>query len=111
MYPGGADPHYAKVDLEELDDIPELIDKYPEFSMFKELPAWGFYIRHVKGLSFENVTLCCQKEDFRKPIVLDDVHGAQFKNLVIKETGKDEVKRLEKEEHIYLHNATGVKIE
>ena len=111
VHPGGADPHYAKVGLDELDGIPELINKYPEFSMFKELPAWGFYIRHVKGLSFENVTLRCQKEDFRKPIVLDDVHDAGFKNLIIKEGDKNEVKMPEEKEHIYLHNSSGVKIE
>ena len=51
-YPGGGDPNYAKVGLDELDKVPEIPAKYPEFSMFKELPAWGFYIRHAEEISF-----------------------------------------------------------
>ena len=38
-YPGGGNPKYAKVALNELDKVPELPAEYPEFSMFKELPA------------------------------------------------------------------------
>jgi len=79
--------------------------------MFKELPAWGFYIRHVKGLSFENVTLRCRKEDFRKPIVLDDVHGASFKNLMIKEADKNGAVISNQKDPIYLHNSTDIEIE
>jgi len=106
-YPGGADPYYAKVSLDELDNIPELPKNYPEFSMFKELPAWGFYIRHVKGLSFENVTLHCEKEDFRMPIVLDDVHHAHFKNLqFIKQE-----KSLPTDQNVFQHNCSTVKID
>ncbi|MFQ8805155.1 MAG: hypothetical protein ACLR8Y_08780 [Alistipes indistinctus] len=44
---------------------------YPEFSQFKELPAWGFYIRHAKGITFDNVTLTAEKPDYRPAIVLD----------------------------------------
>ncbi len=87
-YPGGGNPKYAKVGLDELDKVPELPANYPEFSMFKELPAWGFYIRHAKGIVFENVTISCDKADYRTAVVLDDVHGLQFKGLVVKEPGK-----------------------
>ncbi len=80
-YPGGGNPNYAKVGLDELDKIPEMAASYPEFSMFKELPAWGFFIRHAKGIKFENVTLSCDKKDYRTAIVLDDVHGATFSSL------------------------------
>ena len=51
-YPGGGNPSFAKVGLDELDKVPEMAASYPEFSMFKELPAWGFYIRHAKGVRF-----------------------------------------------------------
>ncbi|MFN0176023.1 MAG: glycoside hydrolase family 28 protein [Saprospiraceae bacterium] len=103
-YPGGGNPNYAKVGLDELDKIPELRADYPEFSMFKELPAWGFYIRHARGIVFENVSISCEKEDYRTPIVLDDVHGITFKGLNVKEPGK-------KKKPVYSHNSTGVKIE
>ena len=84
-YPGGGNPYYAKVGLDELDKVPELGSNYPEFSMFKELPAWGFYLRHARGIIFDNVRLYCEKRDYRTAIVLDDVHGAAFKGLSVSE--------------------------
>ncbi len=86
-YPGGGNPHYAKVGLNELDKVPELAANYPEFSMFKELPAWGFYIRHARGISMENVKLVCEKKDYRTAVVLDDVNGASFTKLQVSEPG------------------------
>ena len=34
--------------------MPEVIERYPDGDMFEELPAWGFYIRHVRGLRMTN---------------------------------------------------------
>jgi hypothetical protein len=90
-YPGGGNPNYAKVGLDELDKVPEMAASYPEFSMFKELPAWGFYIRHARGIAFENVVLYCGKEDYRTAIVLDDVHGIKFKSIKINGPGNVKV--------------------
>jgi len=84
-HPGGGNTAYAKVGLDELDKVPEMAASYPEFSMFKELPAWGFYIRHAKNIKFENVILICAKKDYRTAVVLDDVHLATFKTLKVNE--------------------------
>ncbi len=83
VYPGAGNPLYAKRGLEpaDLDSIPEMAAAYPEFSQFKELPAWGFYIRHADGIEFENVTLTAEKKDYRPAIVVDDVNGATFKGM------------------------------
>lgn len=91
VYPGGGDPFYAKVGLtpEELDGIPEMPQSYPEFSQFKELPAWGFYIRHADGIKFKNVILRAEKKDYRAAIVLDDVKNASFSEMKIEEPGKE----------------------
>ena len=86
-YPGGGNPLYAKVGLDELDKVPELGANYPEFSMFKELPAWGFYIRHAKGIKFENITLLCSKKDYRTALVLDNVHKVEITGLRVTEPG------------------------
>lgn len=48
-------------------------DEYPEFTMFGELPSWGFYVRHVDGIRFKDVHLSLVDEDFRPPFVFDDV--------------------------------------
>jgi polygalacturonase len=100
-YPGGGNEEYAKVGLDELDKVPEMAASYPEFSMFKELPAWGFYVRHAKGIKFENVTLVCAKKDYRTAVVLDDVTGASFKSLKITEPGS-------KKEPVYSHKSTEI---
>ena len=84
-HPGGGDAAFARVGLDELDKVPELAANYPEFSMFKELPAWGFYVRHAKGITFENVRLVCARKDYRTAVVLDDVRGARF--TALKATG------------------------
>ena len=84
-YPGGADSNFAKVDLNDLKNIAELPTKYPEFSMFKELPAWGFYIRHARQVRFENVRIAVHKADFRPAFVLDDVQKGHFENTTIKD--------------------------
>ena len=80
-FPGGGDPSFAKVGTYELEKVPEMPTAYPEFSQYKELPAWGFYVRHAKGIHFHNVTLTAAEKDYRPAIVLDDVQGASFTNL------------------------------
>lgn len=87
VYPGGGNPHYAKkgTTKEELASIPEMPQAYPEFSQFKELPAWGFYVRHAEGITFDNVTLKAKEADYRPAIVFDDVQDAVFKNITIDE--------------------------
>jgi len=87
VYPGAGNPLYAKRGLTpaELDSIPEMRTAYPEFSQFKELPAWGFYIRHAEGIEFENVTFTALKKDYRPSIVIDDVKGAIFKGMKFNE--------------------------
>jgi len=76
---------------------------YPEFSMFKELPAWGFYVRHARGIVFENVKLICDRKDYRTAIVLDDVKGADFKALKVIEPDK-------KKEVIYSYRSDGITV-
>ena len=55
--------------------------------MFKELPAWGFYVRHAQNITFENVKLVAAKKDYRRAIVLDDVHNIRIEGLKVEEPG------------------------
>jgi polygalacturonase len=75
-YPGHADSAYAYrgCSPEELAAIPEWERRYPEFSMWKELPAWGLYIRHADNITLRNVTLRLNGDDYRPAIVADDVN-------------------------------------
>ena len=83
VFPGGGDPHYAHVGLDELDKVPEMPKAYPEFSQHMELPAWGFFIRHVDGLTMHNIKLTALKKDYRTAIVMDDVSNHNISNLFL----------------------------
>ena len=90
IYPGGSNRHYAYrgTEPDDLDSIPEMAASYPEFSQFKELPAWGFYIRHAENISFENVELIAKEEDYRPAMVVQESKNILLKNVDFKEPGK-----------------------
>lgn len=91
VYPGNANPLYAYRghSPEELAAIPELERSYPEFSNWKELPAWGFYVRHVDGLEMKNVKLRVLGADYRPAIVTDDVTGLSMEDVAIEQEGAE----------------------
>ena len=95
VYPGHADPEYAYrgSSKEELDAIPEMETSYPEFSNWKELPAWGFYIRHADGIVFDNVKITVDGEDYRPAIVTDDVNGLRLKDVEINQATAEKGKK------------------
>ena len=84
IYPGKGLKAYANLPLNRLDDVPENAEKYPEFSIFGELPAWGFYFRHVSGLSIKNLQLIIKKADYRPAMVFDDVNKAKIEMYKVK---------------------------
>ena len=92
--PGRATKGMAYIPLSRLNQVPEQIDKYPEFSMFGELPSWGFYIRHVKDITFKNVKLNLSKPDFRPAIILDDVKGEYMEQISLPQEKKEFIIRV-----------------
>ena len=100
IHPGGGNPNFARISLDELDKVPEEAATYPEFSKFKELPAWGVYIRHAKDIRFNSLKLTCGKKDYRTAIVLDDVSNSQFGQTTIKEP--------DKKKPLYQYKSSGV---
>lgn len=58
--------------------VPEQETKYPEYTMFGVLPAYGFYCRHVRGLRFSNVRVGFAKPDLRPAFVCDDVEDLEL---------------------------------
>ena len=99
-HPGGGNPIFAKIMLDALDSVPEKPAAYPEFSMFRELPAWGIYIRHARDVHFNKIVLECMKKDYRTAIVVDDAHHSQFISMDVKEPGKKKV--------FYQHNSSEI---
>lgn len=82
-YPGRASKGMAYVPLSRLSQVPEQIKNYPEFNMFRELPSWGFYVRHVSGITFKDVTVAIKNSDFRPAYVFDDVSGVNMHDVDI----------------------------
>ncbi len=87
VYPGRATKGMAYIPLSDLGRVPEQVEKYPEFSMFGELPAWAFYVRHANNVRFENVRLKLLDADFRPAFVIDQVSNIKIKNIAIENGG------------------------
>jgi polygalacturonase len=75
LYRGGGTRGQAAV------EPPEKEANYPEPSMFGELPAYGFFIRHARGVELSNVEVGFREEDLRPAFHLEDVRGADFTNV------------------------------
>ncbi len=73
VFPGRATKQMAYMPLWRLEDIPEAVKEYPEFTMFGELPSWGIFARHISGLTLKNVQLTLTAADYRPDIVMVDV--------------------------------------
>jgi polygalacturonase len=80
-YPGRASKGMAYIPLSRLNQVPEAVKDYPEFSMFGELPAYGFYVRHANGISLKNIKLTLDNSDFRPAFVFDDVQNLKMETI------------------------------
>ena len=49
--------------------------------MFGEMPAYGFFIRHVRGLQMSDITLKLLKEDARVPYMISDGKSIDLNHL------------------------------
>ena len=74
-------PSGGAVVAHEAYDVPEQGKVYPEPSMFGLLPAYGFYIRHVRGLEMDGVDVSFLGAESRPAFVLDDVKDAEFRGI------------------------------
>ena len=82
-YEGGAKKELAYFGTDSLEKVPERVSDYPEFSMFGELPAWGFYIRHADNIKIKNMVLTCKGADYRPAFIADDVKGLSLTRMSI----------------------------
>ncbi len=83
--------------------VPEQEKAYPNGRMFGKLPAFGFFIRHTKNVTLENVALRVAGEDQRPALWCDDVEQLDVKQL--KAQGS-----VQSSELIRLVNARGITI-
>jgi polygalacturonase len=66
----------------DADMVPQEMEKaYPEPRMFGVIPAYGFFIRHVKGIELNDVEVSVKAEDQRPAFLLQDVEGVEFNRV------------------------------
>lgn len=93
-FKGGDSPFYYEGNKEKpvksrsVDDIPEKENGYPHGAMFDKLPAYGFYIRHAKDVTFNNIHLGFAEEDKRSALIADDVQGLLINGLRAQSTAE-----------------------
>ncbi|OHB85804.1 MAG: hypothetical protein A2V98_13090, partial [Planctomycetes bacterium RBG_16_64_12] len=56
-------------------EYPEHDEDYPESTRYGDLPAYGFFCRHVDGLTFRDVRLDFNAPEKRPPFIFDDVRN------------------------------------
>ena len=88
-------------------NLPEFEKEYPEATMWNKLPAYGFFIRHVKNLNMNNIELSFMKKDERHAIVLDHVYNAVINGLIASLPEKEEKAiNIVNSQNIYVKNST-----
>ena len=60
--------------------IPEQVAGYPENRLLGNLPGYGFYIRHAKNITLDNIQLNAIGGEYRHAIVADDVNSLRITN-------------------------------
>ena len=76
--------YYRQIDspLAKIQNIvPEYEKTYPEPQKFGVLPAYGFFIRHVKNIQLNNVEISYMGKETRSAFMLDDVKGIELRNV------------------------------
>ncbi|MGE5351933.1 MAG: glycoside hydrolase family 28 protein [Acidobacteriota bacterium] len=64
--------------------MPELENQYPESTMWGNLPSYGFYLRHAKGVELNNIRLSFEKSDSRPALEIVDASDIKLRNLEAK---------------------------
>jgi polygalacturonase len=55
--------------------------KYPEPSMFGDMPAYGFFIRHARNVEIDHIVLSTLTPDARSPFLLSDLDHVEFDHV------------------------------
>lgn len=62
--------------------VPEMEKSYPENRMFGDvLPSYGFYIRHARNITMENIRLILLQSDTRPALWIEDSNEIDIRNF------------------------------
>lgn len=63
--------------------VPENPAGYPECTMFGVLPAAGLFVRHVAGLTVDNLRVVTEEPDARPGLIFEDVRDLVARGLAV----------------------------
>jgi len=72
------------------------------------MPSHGFFVRHVKGIQFDNIEIRAERDDLRPAFVLEDVNGADFFRIKTPQTAGVPEFALHKVSDFAVHMCDGV---
>ena len=88
-------------------EIPEVPKAYPEARMFRRLPSYGLYCRHVRGLRLKGIEFGAVASETRPAIVCDDVKNLEIDGLRAAEVGSGQpVVKLIQTKNAFLRGCT-----
>jgi polygalacturonase len=76
IHPGGGTAADAAI------KPPENVGGYPDPDMFGVMPAYGFYLRHARGVTLQNVEMTTLSPDARPAVVTEDVTGLRANGVL-----------------------------
>jgi len=88
--------------------VPEYTKDYPEPYRWKIMPAYGFFIRHVRNLKMHDIQTSFMQPEGRPPFVLDDVKGATLYDIQAKKEARTPWAILKEVEHLNMFHVQGV---
>lgn len=68
--------------------LPEFETEFPPGEVWRFLPAYGFYCRHVEGLEFTGVTITTQVPDRRPALAFKNIVGWRGRDVKLVEASK-----------------------
>ncbi|WP_207495876.1 rhamnogalacturonidase [Aridibaculum aurantiacum] len=88
--------------------VPEYERSYPEPQKFGVLPAYGFFIRHVKNIELNNVEISFLGKETRAAFIMDDVNGASLFNVKAQKAGNAPLFNLKNVQQLQLDKVKGI---
>jgi len=88
--------------------VPDLDKTYPEPDKYGVMPTYGFYVRNVKGIKFDNIDLHVLHKDARPAFYLDGVTDADFRFVTAPEVAGSRAIHLVNSRNINLFRSLNV---
>jgi polygalacturonase len=89
--------------------VPELERDYPEPARFGRTPCYGFFIRHVRGLTLHDVATFFTTDDQRPAFTLEDVENARLQHISAQLSGQAGLLQLKQVKKIRIVDCAPVK--